>query len=117
MTRDDILATIRANEAELRKLQVNELALFGSFARGEETETSDIDFYVEFDSKTFDNYMGVRRLLERLFPRKIDLVIKSGIRPRLRDNILSEAIRGVTRTSTSKTSSPLAGRSSSTPPA
>jgi len=92
MTRDDILATIRANEAELRKFQVNELALFGSFARGEETEASDIDFYVEFDRKTFDNYMGVRRLLEHLFPRKIDLVIKSGIRPRLRDNILSEAI-------------------------
>jgi len=93
MTRDEILATIRANEAELRKLQVNELALFGSFARSEETETSDIDFYVEFDRKTFDNYMGVRRLLERLFQRKIDLVIKSGIRPRLRENILSEAIR------------------------
>jgi predicted nucleotidyltransferase len=30
------------------------------------------------DRKTFDNYMGVRRLLERLFQRKIDLVIKSG---------------------------------------
>ena len=93
MNRDDILATIRANEAELRKLQVNELALFGSFARGEQTEASDIDFYVEFEKKTFDNYMGLRRLLERLFGRKIDLVIKSGIRPRLRHNILSEAIR------------------------
>jgi predicted nucleotidyltransferase len=93
MTRDDILSAIRANENALRKLQVRELALFGSFARGEETETSDIDFYVEFERKTFDNYMGVRRLLESLFPRKIDLVIKSGIRPRLRDNILSEAIR------------------------
>jgi hypothetical protein len=38
LTRDDILATIRANEAELRKFQVTELALFGSFARGEETD-------------------------------------------------------------------------------
>jgi len=93
MTRNDILSAIRVNESELRKLQVSELALFGSFARGEETDTSDIDFYVEFDRKTFDNYMGVRRLLEGLFPRKIDLAIKSGIRPRLRDNILSEAIR------------------------
>jgi predicted nucleotidyltransferase len=93
MTRDDILATIRANEPRLRELTVRELALFGSFARGEETETSDIDFYVELDRKTFDNYMGLRRLLERLFERKIDLVIKSGIRARLRDNILNEAIR------------------------
>jgi predicted nucleotidyltransferase len=57
----------RANEGELRNLQVNELALFRSFARCEETETSDIDFYVEFDRKTFDNYMRVGTLLERLF--------------------------------------------------
>jgi predicted nucleotidyltransferase len=47
MTRGDILSAIRSNEEELRRLQVRELALFGSFARGEETETSDIDFYVE----------------------------------------------------------------------
>jgi uncharacterized protein len=93
MTRDDILATIRANEPRLRELTVRELALFGSFARGEQTESSDIDFYVVLDKKTFDNYMGLRRLLEHLFQRKIDLVIKSGIRARLRDNILSEAIR------------------------
>jgi len=77
MTRDDILATIHANEAELRKFQVTELALFGSFARDEETEAIDIDFYVEFERKTFDNYMCLRRLLEQLFPRKIDLLIKS----------------------------------------
>ena len=93
MNRDDILATIRANEAEIRKLRVRELALFGSFARGEQTDASDIDFYVEFEKKTFDNYMGLKRLLEKLFLRKIDLGIKSGIKPRLRDNILSEAIR------------------------
>lgn len=93
MTRDDILATIRENGAELRKLQVRELALFGSFARGEQTDRSDIDFYVEFEETTFDNYMGLRRLLERLFARKIDLLTKASINSRLRNNILGEAIR------------------------
>ncbi|HEX3069237.1 MAG TPA: nucleotidyltransferase family protein [Thermoanaerobaculia bacterium] len=93
MTRDDILATIRANEPRLRELTVRELALFGSFARGEQTESSDIDFYVEFDRKTFDNYMGLRRLLENLFHRNIGLGIKSNIKPRFREQILSEAIR------------------------
>jgi uncharacterized protein len=58
MTRDDILATIRANEARLRELSVTELALFGSFARGEQTDPSDIDFLVEFEEKTFDHYYG-----------------------------------------------------------
>jgi len=95
MTRDGILATIRANEPRLRELTVRELALFGSFARGEQTESSDIDFYVEFDRKTFDNYMNLRRLLENLFQRKIDLGIKSRIKPRLREQILSEPVRAV----------------------
>jgi predicted nucleotidyltransferase len=93
MTRDEILATIRTHEAELRKLTVRELALFGSFARGDQTENSDVDFLVEFDEKTFDHYMDTKELLETLFGRKVDLVIKSNIKPRLRDRILSEAVR------------------------
>jgi predicted nucleotidyltransferase len=93
MTRDDILATIRTNDAELRKLSVRELALFGSFVRGDQTEASDIDFLVEFDQTTFDNYLDTKELLESLFGRKIDLVIKSNIKPRLRERILSEAVR------------------------
>ena len=93
MTRDDILATIRANEPRLRELTVRELALFGSFARGDATDASDIDFLVEFDRKTLDNYLDTKELLETLFGRKVDLVIKSNIKPRLRDRILSEAVR------------------------
>jgi uncharacterized protein len=93
MTREDILATIRANEPRLRELSVRELALFGSFARGDQTEGSDIDFLVEFDQKTFDNYLDTKELLENLFGRKVDLVIKANIKPRLRDRILSEAVR------------------------
>jgi predicted nucleotidyltransferase len=95
MTRDDILATIRANEARLRELSVTELALFGSFVRGEETDASDIDFLVEFEEKTFDHYMDTKHLLEMLLGRKVDLGSKSNIKPRLRDRILSEAIRAV----------------------
>jgi len=93
MTRDDILATIRANEARLRELSVRELDLFGSFVRGDATDASDIDFLVEFEDKTFDNYLDTKELLETLFGRKVDLVIKSNIKPRLRDRILSEAVR------------------------
>jgi predicted nucleotidyltransferase len=93
MTRDDILATIRANEARLRELSVRELALFGSFARGEATDASDVDFLVEFDVTTFDNYIGTKRLLEALFGRKVDLGSKPHIKPRLRERILNEAVR------------------------
>jgi predicted nucleotidyltransferase len=92
MTRDDILATIRANEPRLRELSVRELALFGSFVRDDATDASDIDFLVEFDDKTFDNYINTKRLLETLFGRGVDLGSKSNIKPRLRERILSEAI-------------------------
>jgi len=95
MTRDDIVATIRANEARLRELSVRELALFGSFVRGDATDASDIDFLVEFDEKTFDNYIDTKLLLETLFGRRVDLGSKSNIKPRLRERILSEAIRVV----------------------
>jgi uncharacterized protein len=93
MTRDSILATIAANKEALRELGAVELALFGSYARGEATEASDIDFLVELEESTFDSYMSVREFLESLFQRKIDLVMKSAIRPRLRESILREAVR------------------------
>jgi predicted nucleotidyltransferase len=93
MTRDDILAMIRANDPRLLELSVRELALFGSFVRGDATDANDIDFLIEFDETTFDHYFGTKELLETLFGRKVDLVIKSDIKPRLRERILNEAVR------------------------
>ncbi len=93
MTRDDILKMVSENETRLRELSVRELALFGSFVRGEQTEDSDIDFLVEFDETTFRHYFDTKNLLEALFGRKVDLVIKSNIKARLRERILSEAVR------------------------
>ncbi len=93
MTRDDILKTIEANRPRLVLLGVSELALFGSFARDEAGPDSDVDFLVEFSEKSFDRYMELKELLEDLFGRKVDLVLKSAIKPRLRDRILNEAVR------------------------
>jgi predicted nucleotidyltransferase len=93
MTRDDILATIAKHEGALRRLHVSELALFGSYVRGEERPDSDIDFVVELSEKTFDAYMDLKEFLENLFEKPIDLVMKSAIKPRLRDRILGEAVR------------------------
>ena len=78
---------------ELRALHVRELALFGSHARGDAMPSSDLDFLVELDRKTFDAYMGVKEYLESLFGKRVDLVLKSALKSRLRDAILREAIR------------------------
>ena len=89
---EQILDALRMNRAELHRLGVRRLGLFGSAARGEATETSDLDFLVEFEHKTFDAYMDVKELLERLFQRRVDLVVADAIKPQLRPRILQETI-------------------------
>jgi len=93
MTRDEILRTIDANRGRLSALGVVELALFGSYARGDAGPQSDVDFLVEFSEKSFDRYMDLREFLQELLGRKVDLVLKSAIKTRLRARILSEAVR------------------------
>jgi uncharacterized protein len=93
MTRDDILRILSAHRDELAKLGVRELSLFGSYARGDARKTSDVDLLVEFERKTFDAYMATKELLETLLGKRVDLVLKSAVKERLRDAILREAIR------------------------
>ena len=88
-----ILKLVEANQERLRRLGVREFGLFGSFARGESRPDSDIDFVVDLEEKSFDTYMAVKELLESLLARRVDLVLKSAIKPRLRDRILREAVR------------------------
>ncbi|MCD6455585.1 MAG: nucleotidyltransferase family protein [Methanophagales archaeon] len=75
-----------------RVFHVREIGVFGSFIRGEQTASSDIDVLVEFERghKDFFNYMKLRYYLEELLQRKIDLVIKNAVKPRLRKRIFSE---------------------------
>jgi uncharacterized protein len=57
-------------------LGARRLGVFGSFARGEADEDSDVDIYVEFDEtrRTYDNFFALHELLESLFGRRVDLV-------------------------------------------
>jgi predicted nucleotidyltransferase len=66
--------------------------LFGSAARNEASDASDLDFLVEFDRKSFDNYMDLKFYLEELLGRPVDLVLKDAVKPRLREPILAEAV-------------------------
>ena len=69
-----------------QKYGVKKIGVFGSFARGEGRKDSDIDVLVEFKdgSETFDNYMELKLMLEKIFKRKIDLVIEEDLRPELK---------------------------------
>ncbi len=92
MSKQEILNALGANEAQIKSFGVQSLSLFGSSARGEDTSESDLDFVVEFEKKSFDSYMDLKFFLEELFDRPVDLVLADGIKPRLRDAILQEAI-------------------------
>jgi len=89
------LQTIQILEDNLERIKafgVKQLGIFGSVARGEETEKSDIDVLVDLERETFDNYMGLLFYLEDLFGKKVDLAIKNSLKPRIRDRILAETV-------------------------
>ena len=73
---------------------VREIGIFGSFVRGEQTASSDIDVLVEFKKghKDFFNYMRLKYYLEKLCGREVDLVIKKVVKPRLKERILTEVV-------------------------
>jgi len=89
---EHIFEILREHRQEIRRLGVRTLALFGSAARGRAGETSDLDFVVEFERKSFDDYMDLKAMLEGLLGRNVDLVLPDAIKPRLRPAILRELV-------------------------
>ena len=93
MTRRSVITRIRKHRAQLEKLGVKSLALFGSVARGEARPDSDVDILVEFRGKaTFDRYMDTKFYLEDLLGRKVDLVTPKAIKPRMKEYILQDLV-------------------------
>jgi uncharacterized protein len=92
MTRDEILRKLEDHREPIRRLGVRRLGIFGSYARGDESQASDMDFLVEFERPTFDNYFDLKFFLEDLFERPVDLVTADAIKPRLRSVILEETV-------------------------
>ena len=92
MTRDEILKKLEENRETIRGFGLRRLGVFGSYARDEYTKASDMDFLVEFENPTFDNYFDLKFFLEDLFGRPVDLVIADTIKPRIRSTILEETI-------------------------
>jgi len=92
LTKERILKTIRQHSDEINAYGVKRVGIFGSFSRVRQSSNSDIDILVEFErgNKTFDNYMDIKFFLERLFHRKVDLVIKDALKARIKNRVLSE---------------------------
>ena len=92
LDRDDIVTILREQMIRSR-FGIKSLLLFGSVARNEATQESDLDFVVNFDGTiTFDRYMDLKIFLEDLFGKKIDLAIEDTLKPQIREKILEDAI-------------------------
>lgn len=94
-TIEEIKKILSTHKEELRKeYNTSELGIFGSYSRGEQKKTSDIDILVDF-SKSPDllKFIELERKLENLLGCKVDLVRKPAVRNELKKVILSEVIR------------------------
>jgi len=94
--RDDVLQALAAHRDEFAAMGVKELAIFGSVARDEAAEGSDVDVLVDYVPGTALSYFRLFELQERLeaiLGARVDLVTKGGLRRELREEILAEAIR------------------------
>ncbi len=82
LNRTEVLKILRKHEYVLKeRFGVTEISLFGSFARDEATEESDVDVVVEFEGKpTLMTYSGAQLYLEEVFGRKVDLTTEKEIR-------------------------------------
>jgi len=78
---EDILETLRKHKEELkRKYGVKEISIFGSFARGEERESSDVDILVEFEKPVGLEFFELWDELEELLGMKVDLLTVKAVK-------------------------------------
>lgn len=93
--KDDIITFLQAHKEEMaQRFGVTSVGLFGSYAREEAREESDIDIAIELapEKKSLGNFLGIRRYLEQQFGRTVDLGIESTLKPLAREMIAREII-------------------------
>ena len=93
MTREQILDFLRQHKTEMHeRFGVTKIGLFGSYARGDAHEGSDVDVAIEFSHNTADSYFGLLHFLEDSFHTKIDLGIESNFKPIIKPYIMKEIV-------------------------
>jgi|Deesub1362A_J573_1020465.scaffolds.fasta_scaffold02102_7 hypothetical protein len=92
----DVLSILKKHEKEIKeRFGVKRIGVFGSFARGEQKETSDIDIVVEFEKPSFDNFMDLAFYLEGLTGRSVDILTPEGIKHIRIKEVANEIMRSV----------------------
>lgn len=84
LTKVKIIKLLEDHKEELKMLGVTRIGLFGSFVKGKQHAKSDLDFLITLNNESFDSYMDIKFLLERIFKRKVDLVLEQSLKPQLK---------------------------------
>jgi predicted nucleotidyltransferase len=69
---------------------VSKIGYFGSYASGEQTESSDLDLLVEFSQSVGWEFFTLERYLEQTLGLSVDLVTKNALKDRIKDSILNQ---------------------------
>ncbi len=91
LTPNSVINTLEKHKSEIKRYKVKKLGLFGSFLKGTHHKKSDMDFLVVFEKSTFDDYMDLKFLLEKIFNKKVDLVIENNLKPDIQ-HVKEEAV-------------------------
>jgi predicted nucleotidyltransferase len=92
--RAEVIATLRQGEAELRRLGVQRLFLFGSTARNEAGDDSDVDLFFDYEKGRFGLFelMDVKERVSQILGRKADIMTRDSLHKTLRQRIEATAI-------------------------
>jgi len=91
--KEQIRQRLAAHGGRIRACGVKQIALFGSYVRGEQHAGSDVDFLVQFEPglKSYDHFLELAELLEEILQRPVELVTTEALSPYLGPHIRQEA--------------------------
>ena len=92
--RDQITSILNQHRELFKKnYNVKDLGVFGSFARGDNTQTSDVDILVRFSQPLgFFKFIELENYLTKLLGRKVDLVTEKALKPTIKNDVLREVM-------------------------
>ena len=95
MERDEAISRLRRHEAELKRLGVERLYLFGSMARDQAAHDSDVDLFFDYEKGKLGVYelMDVKKYAASILGRKTDIMTRDSLHKTLRESIEATAIR------------------------
>jgi uncharacterized protein len=94
MKREEAISRLRAHEADLKRMGVEHLYLFGSTARGEATDDSDVDLFFDHERGKLGLFelMDVKERAASILGRKTDIMTRNSLHPRLKKRIEESAV-------------------------